>query len=67
MTANDMTTLRALMEKGSDSHPLCEMNSFSAQRLRELGAQALTGTGHGERLPERVNHRSGYRDRLSGS
>src|SRR3979490_921458 len=29
----------------------------------ELEVESLTGAGHGERSPERINHRNGYRDR----
>jgi transposase-like protein len=40
-----------------------EMLSFGAHRLMELEIGALTGAGHGERNPERINQRNGYRDR----
>jgi putative transposase len=29
----------------------------------ELEVESLTGAAHGERSPERINHRNGYRDR----
>ena len=35
MTANDMMTLRALLEKSSDADLLREMIGFTAQRLPE--------------------------------
>ena len=61
--ADDMMTLRSLLEKSSDADLLREMIGFSAQRLMELEVQGLTGAEHGERTPERINHRNGYRDR----
>jgi putative transposase len=43
---------------------LREMIGFTAQRLMELEVEGLTGAAHGERSPERINQRNGYRDRL---
>jgi len=59
----DMMTLRALLEKSSDADLLREMIGFTAQRLMELEVEGLTGAGHGERSPDRINQRNGYRDR----
>ena len=39
------------------------MIAFSAQRLMELEVEGPTGAEHGERTPERLNQRNGYRDR----
>ncbi len=61
---DDMMTLRSLLEKSSDADLLREMIGFSAQRLMELDVQGLTGAEHGERSPDRINHRNGYRDRV---
>ena len=61
--ADDMMALRGLLEKSSDADLLREMIGFSAQRLMELEVQGLTGAEHGERTPERINQRNGYRDR----
>ena len=61
---DDMMTLRSLLEKSSDADLLREMIGFTAQRLMALEVQGLTGAGHGERSPERINHRNGYRDRV---
>ena len=64
MTANDMMTLRALLEKSSDADLLREMIAFTAERLMALEVEGLTGAAPGERSPERINHRNGYRDRV---
>jgi len=56
--------LRALLEKSSDADLLREMVVFAARRLLKLEVESLTGAGHGERNPTRINHRNGYRDRL---
>jgi transposase-like protein len=60
---DDMMNLRALLEKSSDGDLLREMIGFAAQRLMELEVEGLTGSGHGERSPDRINSRNGYRDR----
>ena len=60
---DDVMTLRALLEKSSDADLLREMIGFSAQRLMELEVEGLTGAAHGERSPERITYRNGYRDR----
>lgn len=46
--------LRELLEKGSDASFLREMIGFAAQRLMELEVGEVTGAGHGERSPERL-------------
>jgi putative transposase len=61
---NDMMTLRTLLEKSSDTDLLREMIGFSAQRLMALEVDGLTGAAPGERSPERINQRNGYRDRI---
>src|SRR5579862_8944288 len=61
---DEMMTLRTLPEKSSDVDLLREMIGFTAQRLMELEVEGLTGAAHGERSPERLNQRNGYRDRL---
>ena len=59
----DMMTLRALLEKSSDADLLREMIGFTAERLMALEVEGLTGATHGERSPDRITHRNGYRDR----
>ena len=61
---DEMMSLRTLLEKSSDADLLREMVGFAAQRLMELEVEGLTGAAHGERSPERINHRNGYRDRV---
>ncbi len=63
MTANDMMTLRALLEKSSDADLLREMIGFTAERLMAVEVEGLTGAAHGERTPDRLTHRNGYRER----
>jgi putative transposase len=60
---DDTMALRELLQKGSDASLLREMISFAAQRLMELETEALCGAASGERSPERLNQRNGYRDR----
>jgi len=60
---DEMMTLRTLLEKSSDADLLREMIGFTAQRLMELEVEGLTGAALGERSPERINQRNGYRDR----
>ena len=45
MTANDMMTLRALLEQSSDADLLREMIGFTAERLMALEVNGLTGAG----------------------
>ena len=60
---NEMMSLHALLEKSVDADLLREMIGFAAHRLMELEVEGLTGAGHGERSPERLTHRNGYRER----
>jgi putative transposase len=40
------------------------MIGFTAQRLMELEVEGLTGAAYGEKIPERLAQRNGYRDRI---
>ena len=57
------TALRELLAKGTDASFLREMIGYAAERLMELEVGALTGAAHGERSPERLAWRNGYRER----
>jgi transposase-like protein len=59
----DMIALRGLMEKSPDADFLREMIGYGAQRLMELEVAGLTGAAHGEKSPDRLVQRNGYRDR----
>ena len=60
---DDKTALRDLLAKGSDATFLREMIGFAAERLMELEVGELTGAAHGERSPDRLVQRNGYRER----
>src|ERR1700755_2394892 len=60
---DEMMNLRALVEKSPDADLLREMIGFAAQRLMELEVEGQTGAGYGEKNPERLAQRNGYRDR----
>ncbi len=64
MTTNDMMTLRALLEKSSDADFLREMIGFTVERLMALNMEGRTGAARGERAPDRINQRNGYRDHV---
>jgi transposase-like protein len=60
---DEMMTLRSLVEKTPDADLLREMIGFAAQRLMELEVEGLTGATYGEKNPERLVQRNGYRER----
>jgi transposase-like protein len=60
---DDMIALQALLAKQPDADIVREMLGFTAQRLMELDVETKTGAAHGERNPDRLTQRNGYRDR----
>ncbi|TWB39629.1 IS256 family transposase [Nitrospirillum pindoramense] len=60
---DEMMALRSMLEKGADADVLRQMIGFAAERLMELEVHALTGAAPGERSPDRLVQRNGYRDR----
>ena len=61
---DEMMNLRAFVEKSPDADLLREMIGFAAQRLMELEVESRAGAAYGEKNPERLAQRNGYRDRI---
>ncbi|OPZ41413.1 MAG: Transposase, Mutator family [Actinobacteria bacterium ADurb.BinA094] len=62
VTMNGLEEMRKLIEEG-DVDLLRTMVKRMAEALMEAEVDALCGAPHGERRPERVNRRNGYRER----
>jgi putative transposase len=60
---DEMMNLRGLWRRALMRILLREMIGFAAQRLMELEVGGLTGAGYGEKSPERLAQRNGYRER----
>jgi putative transposase len=61
---NEMMSLYALIENTDNADVLREMIGFTAERLMELEVAGKTGAGYGEKNPDRLVQRNGYRDRI---
>ena len=63
-TTKTNMALAELAEKGADADLLKQMIQYVAQRMMEMDAESLCAAAYGERSPERLNSRNGYRERL---
>jgi putative transposase len=63
-TTKSNIALAELAEKGADTDLLKQMIQYVAQRMMEMDAEGLCAAAYGERSPERLNSRNGYRERL---
>ena len=64
MTTTQTTiALAELAEKGADVDLVREMIRHVAQRMMDMDAESLCAAAYGERSPERLNSRNGYRER----
>jgi putative transposase len=63
-TTKTNIALAELAEKGADADLLKQMIQYVAQRMMEMDAENLCAASYGERSPERLNSRNGYRERL---
>ena len=60
---NETLHLKALIEKTPDADLLREMIGFAAERLMDMEVGGLTGAAYGEKNPDRLVQRNGYRER----
>ena len=60
---DDRMALIELIEKGADGDLVRELLAFAAERMMELEVEARTGAPAGQRSPDRLNQRNGYRER----
>ena len=64
-TADDRRDDEPARARGEDPRrrPVAEMIGFAAERLMEMEVAGLTGAAYGEKSPERLAQRNGYRER----
>jgi putative transposase len=60
---DDRMTLIELIEKGADGDLVRDLLAFAAERMMEVEVEARTGASLGQRRPERLAQRNGYRER----
>jgi transposase-like protein len=60
---DETLNLKALIEKTPDADLLREMIGFAAERLMDMEVGGLTGAAYGEKNPDRLVQRNGYRER----
>jgi len=61
---NETMNLKAVIEKTPDADLLREMIGYAAERLMEMEVAGQTGAAYGEKNPDRLVQRNGYRDRV---
>jgi transposase-like protein len=61
---NETLNLKAVIEKTPDADLLREMIGFAAERLMDMEVAGLTGAAYGEKNPDRLVQRNGYRERM---
>lgn len=64
MTTQANIALAELVEKGADTDLLRQMIQYVAQQMMEMDAESLCAAAYGERTPDRINSRNGYRERV---
>ncbi|GEP07916.1 IS256 family transposase [Methylobacterium oxalidis] len=60
---DDRMALIELIEKGADGDLVRDLLAFAAERMMELEVEARTGAPAGQRSPDRLTQRNGYRVR----
>ena len=60
---DETLNLKALIEKTPDADLLREMIGYAAERLMDMEVGGLTGAAYGEKNPDRLAQRNGYRER----
>jgi putative transposase len=61
---NETMNLKAVIEKTPDADLLREMIGFAAERLMDMEVTGQTGAAYGEKSPDRLVQRNGYRERV---